>query len=277
MAIKSFKPITPSRRHMTVLANEELTRIEPEKSLLRPLAKKGGRNNNGRITVRFRGGGHKRTYRVVDFKRRRDGIPARVASIEYDPNRSANIALIVYADGVKSYIIAPDGLRIGQTVMSGPESDIAPGNVLPIRNIPVGTTISCIELKPNKGAQLARGGGTSVQLMAKEGRLATLRLPSTEVRMVEIGCRAMIGQIGNKDHENVTIGKAGRSRWLGRRPHNRGVTMNPVDHPLGGGEGRSSGGRHPCTPWGKPTKGKKTRNPRKQSSSMILRRRRRKK
>lgn len=276
MGIKKFKPVTPSRRQMTVLTFEEITSTKPEKTLLRPLNRKGGRDNSGKISVRFRGGGHKRQYREIDFRRRRDGIPAKVVSIEYDPNRSANIALLNYADGVKSYIVAPQGVGVGQTLMSGPEAEIAPGNVLPLRNIPVGTTVSCIELKPEKGAQLARSAGSSTMLMAKEGNLATLRLPSSEVRYVQIACRAMIGQIGNTDHSNVNDGKAGKSRWLGRRPHNRGVSMNPVDHPLGGGEGRSSGGRHPCSPWGVLAKGHKTRNPRKLSSKMIIRRRKKK-
>lgn len=276
MSIKKFRPITPSRRHMTVLGNEELTGVEPEKTLLAPLKSKGGRGNTGRITVRFRGGGHKRAYREIDFKRRRDEIPARVASIEYDPNRSANIALLLYKDGVKSYIVAPVGLKAGQVLFSGPAAEISVGNVLPIKNIPTGTTVCCIEMKPGKGAQLARGAGASCQLMAKEGGMATLRLPSTEMRMVSVGCRAMIGQVGNTDFSNVDSGKAGRSRWLGRRPHNRGVSMNPVDHPLGGGEGRSSGGRHPCTPWGKPTKGYKTRGRRKASDKLIVRRRKKK-
>ena len=276
MAVKTFKPFTPSRRNMSVLRYEELTRTDPEKSLLRPIKSSGGRNNRGRITVRFRGGGHKRAYRIIDFKRRRDGIPAKVVSIEYDPNRSGHIALLQYADGVKSYIVAPVGLKPGQTLMSGSDAEIVPGNVLPLKNVPLGTTICCVEMKPNKGAQLARSAGSSIQLMAKEGKWATLRMPSSEVRMVNVQCRAMIGQIGNTDHENVNYGKAGKTRWLGWRPHNRGVSMNPVDHPLGGGEGRSAGGRHPCTPWGKPTKGYKTRNPRKQSSSQIIRRRKKK-
>lgn len=276
MAVKKFKPITPSRRHMTVLSFDEITRSESEKSLREPRKRSGGRNNRGRTTVRFRGGGHKRAYRVIDFKRRRDAIPAKVVAIEYDPNRSANIALLAYADGVKSYIVAPVGLTAGQTVTSGPESSINVGNALPLGNIPLGTTVCCIELKPEKGAQLARSAGAGCQLMAKEGNKATLRLPSTEVRIVDIRCRATIGQIGNTDHENVTDGKAGRTRWRGRRPHNRGVSMNPVDHPLGGGEGRSAGGRHPCTPWGKPTKGYKTRRPKKASDKLIIRRRKRK-
>lgn len=261
---------------MTVLRFDDITRTKPEKSLTKSLKRSGGRNNNGRTTVRFRGGGHRRSYRLIDFKRRRDDIPARVDSIEYDPNRSANIALIVYADGVKNYIIAPVGLKVGQSLLSGPKAEIVPGNVLPLKSIPVGTTVCCIEMKPGKGAQLARGAGSSAQLMAKEGDRATLRLPSTEMRMVRVECRAMIGQVGNTDYENVNWGKAGKSRWLGRRPHNRGVSMNPVDHPLGGGEGRSSGGRHPCSPWGWITKGRKTRNPRAQSDSMIVRRRRKK-
>lgn len=276
MGIKKFKPVTPSRRQMTVLTFEEITSTTPERTLLRPLNRKGGRDNSGHISVRFRGGGHKRQYREIDFRRCRDGIPAKVVSIEYDPNRSANIALLNYADGVKSYIVAPQGVGVGQTLMSGPTAEIAPGNVLPLRNIPVGTTVSCIEMKPEKGAQLARSAGSSTMLMAKEGNLATLRLPSSEVRYVQIACRAMIGQIGNTDHSNVNDGKAGKSRWLGRRPHNRGVSMNPVDHPLGGGEGRSSGGRHPCSPWGVLAKGHKTRSPRNASSKMIIRRRKKK-
>lgn len=273
MGTKSFRPFTPTRRSMTVLTFEEITRGKPEKSLVGPNRSKGGRNNVGRVTVRFRGGGHKRALRAIDFKRQRDGIPAKVSSIEYDPNRSANIALLDYADGVKSYIIAPVGLKVGDALMSGPQAEIATGNVLPLRNIPVGSTVCCIEMLPKKGAQLARSAGSSCQLMAKEGDHATLRLPSTEMRMVQIDCRAMIGQIGNTDHENVSYGKAGKTRWLGRRPHNRGVSMNPVDHPLGGGEGKSSGGRHPCSPWGQPAKGLKTRSPRRHSDKLIIRRR----
>lgn len=276
MGIKKFRPITPSRRHMSVLTFEEITRTTPEKSLIEPNKSKGGRNNTGRITVRFRGGGHKRAYRIIDFKRRRDGIPAKVFSIEYDPNRTANIALLHYADGVKTYIIAPVGLKTGDTLNSGPDAEVAPGNVLPLSKIPVGSTICCVELRPGKGAQMARGAGASVQLMAREGNRATLRLPSSEVRLVEVECRAMIGQIGNTDHGNINWGKAGKTRWLGRRPHNRGVSMNPVDHPMGGGEGRSSGGRHPCSPWGQPAKGYKTRKPRAKSNSMIIRRRKKK-
>ncbi|HOE97222.1 MAG TPA: 50S ribosomal protein L2 [Candidatus Sumerlaeota bacterium] len=274
MPIKTYKPVTPSRRTMSTVDYSVLTPKEPEKSLTEPLSKKGGRNNTGRISVRRRGGGHPRKYRVIDFKRLKDGVPAKVAAIEYDPNRSAFIALLHYADGAKSYIIAPEGLKVGHKVMSGPGADIAPGNVLPLRLIPVGTTVCCIEMKPGKGAQLARAAGAGVQLMAREGDRATLRMPSSEMRFVHADCRAMIGTVGNSDHGNVSLGKAGRTRWLGRRPKVRGVAMNPVDHPHGGGEGRTSGGRDPVTPWGKPTKGAKTRNARKQSSRDIIRRRR---
>lgn len=276
MGIKTFKPTTPSRRSMSVLTFEEITRDKPEKSLTKGKKSWGGRNNIGRATVRFRGGGHKRAFRDVDFKRLRDGIPARVVSIEYDPNRSANIALLAYVDGVKSYILAPQGLAVGQTLQSGTGAEIQAGNVLRLREIPVGTTVCCIELKPGKGAQIVRSAGASAQLMAREGGLATLRLPSTEMRFVPLDCRAMIGQVGNSDHENQTIGKAGRKRWMGKRPHNRGVSMNPVDHPLGGGEGATSGGRHPCSPWGQPAKGVKTRNPRNPNNRMIIRRRKKK-
>jgi len=235
-----------------------LTKKEPEKSLLAPLTKSGGRNNRGRMTMRHRGGGHKRRLRVIDFKRTRDGIPAVVAAIEYDPNRSANIALLHYADGAKSYILAPDALKVDDKVECGPAADIKPGNALPLKNIPLGTVVHAIELKPGAGAQLARGAGTQAQLMAKEGKFALLKLPSGEQRMVQAECRATIGQMGNLDHENISIGKAGRSRWLGRRSHVRGVAMNPVDHPHGGGEGRSKG-NHPQSPWGMPAKGYKTR------------------
>jgi large subunit ribosomal protein L2 len=261
---------------MSVLTFEEITKDKPEKSLTKGKKTFGGRNNLGRTTVRFRGGGHKRAFRDVDFKRMRDGIPARVVAIEYDPNRTSNIALLAYADGVKSYIVAPQGLKVGQSVQSGTGADIQVGNVLRLREIPVGTTVCCIELKPGKGAQIVRSAGASAQLMAREGGLATLRLPSTEMRYVPLDCRAMIGQVGNTDHENQTIGKAGRKRWMGKRPHNRGISMNPVDHPLGGGEGATSGGRHPCSPWGKPAKGVKTRNPRNTSNRMIIRRRKKK-
>ncbi|QIA28048.1 50S ribosomal protein L2 [Thermaerobacter sp. PB12/4term] len=273
MAVRKYKPTSPGRRQMTVLDYKQIvTRDEPEKSLVAPLKKKAGRNAQGRITVRHRGGGHKRLYRIIDFKRDKDGVPARVASIEYDPNRTAFIALLHYADGEKRYILAPVGLKVGDTVMSGPDADIRPGNALPLRNIPVGTTIHNVELKPGKGGQLARAAGAEVQLAAKEGDYAHLRLPSGEVRLVRLECKATIGQVGNLDHENVTIGKAGRSRWLGRRPAVRGSVMNPVDHPHGGGEGKAPIGRHPVTPWGKPALGKKTRK-KKPSDRLIVRRR----
>lgn len=274
MPIKKYKPVTPSRRTASVVDYSTLTKKKPEKALLVALTSKGGRNNTGRISVRHRGGGHARKYRLIDFKRRKDDIPAKVAAIEYDPNRTSFIALLSYADGEKTYIIAPDKLKVGDNVMSGPQAEIAPGNVLPLRNIPVGTTVCCVEMKPEKGAQLGRSAGSSIQLMAREGNRATLRMPSSEVRYVSVDCRAMIGQVGNSDHSNVTIGKAGRKRWMGFRPTVRGVAMNPVDHPHGGGEGRTSGGRHPVTPWGKPTKGAKTRNAKKASSRDIVRRRR---
>jgi large subunit ribosomal protein L2 len=250
----------------------EITKKEPEKSLLEPLRKTGGRNNYGRRTARHRGGGHKRQYRVIDFKRDKLEVPAKVAAIEYDPNRSARIALLHYRDGEKRYILAPLGLQVGDEVVSSAEADIKPGNTLPLANIPTGTLVHNVELKPQKGGQLARAAGAAVQLMAKEGKYAHLKLPSGEVRMVPIQCRATIGQLSNVEHENVSLGKAGRKRWLGRRPHTRGVAMNPVDHPLGGGEGKSSGGRHPCSPWGMPTKGYKTRKP-KESDRYIIKRR----
>ena len=273
MAIKTYKPTTPSRRQMSVVDFSELTKKKPEKSLTKPSPSKAGRNNNGRICVRRRGGGHARKYRVIDFRRIKDGVPARVAAIEYDPNRTAFIALLHYADGEKAYIIAPEGVAVGDTIESGPDAEINPGNVLPLRKIPLGTTVCCVEMKPGKGAQIGRGAGASIQVMAKEGGKATLRLPSTEVRQVMLECRAMIGSVGNSDYSNQNLGKAGRNRWLGRRPKVRGVVMNPVDHPHGGGEGRTSGGRHPVTPWGKPTKGAKTRRVKKQSSRDIVRRR----
>ena len=273
MAIKSYKPYTPTLRYQTVSTFEEITKDTPEKSLLRPLKKSGGRNNMGRETSRHRGGGHKRRYRVIDFKRNKDGIDARVASIEYDPNRSARIALLNYADGEKRYILAPDGIKVNDKLQSGPEAEIRVGNCLPLANMPVGTVIHNIELKPGKGGQMARGAGTSAQLVAREGKYAQVKLPSGEVRMVRIECRATIGQVSNIDHENVSIGKAGRSRWLGRRPHVRGVAMNPVDHPMGGGEGKSSGGRHPCSPWGQIAKGLKTRKRNKPSNKFIVRKR----
>jgi large subunit ribosomal protein L2 len=245
---------------MSVSGFEEITRGKPERSLVGGRANKsGGRNVHGRITSYQRGGGHKRRHRKIDFRREKTGIPAKVAAIEYDPNRSANIALLYYVDGEKRYILAPNGLKIGDELQSGAEAEMKPGNAMPIANIPLGTQVHAIELKPGKGAQMARSAGTSAQLMAREGKLATLRLPSGEVRMVRVECMATIGQVGNWEHENQRVGKAGRSRWKGFRPNVRGVAMNPVDHPMGGGEGRSSGGRHPCTPWGKPTKGRKTR------------------
>ena len=273
MAIKSYKPVPPSRRQMSVVDYSVLTRKEPERSLLTALPKSGGRNNLGRVTTRHRGGGHKRQYRIIDFKRRKDGVPGKVAAIEYDPNRSAFIALIHYVDGEKAYIIAPQGLKPGMTVMSGKEAEIAPGNVLPLRNIPIGTTICCVEMKPGKGAQLVRTAGSAAQLMARDGERATLRLPSSEMRYVPVDCGAMIGTVSNADHSNQKLGKAGRKRWIGVRPTVRGVAMNPIDHPHGGGERRSSGGRHPVTPWGKPTKGYKTRRKKLASNSMIIRRR----
>jgi large subunit ribosomal protein L2 len=273
MPVKVYKPTSPGRRQMSVLEFSELTRKKPEKSLLEGRTRqRSGRNNYGNVTVRFQGGGHKRRYRVIDFKRDKAGIPARVAAIEYDPNRSARIALLHYADGEKRYILAPLGLRVGDPVMSGPEADIRPGNALPLANIPLGSMVHNVELKPGRGGQLVRSAGGAAQLMAREGGLATLRMPSGEQRYVRVVCLATVGQVGNADHENVSIGKAGRSRWLGKMPHNRGVTMNPVDHPMGGGEGRSSGGRHPCTPWGVPTKGHKTRKNQRTDKFIVKRR-----
>lgn len=272
MAVKKFKPTSPGRRFVTVSTFEEITKTKPEKSLLKPLTKSGGRNDDGRITVRHRGGGHKRMYRVIDFKRDKFGVPAKVASIEYDPNRTARIALLHYADGEKRYIIAPDGLNVGETVESGPQADIKTGNALPLANIPVGTVIHNIELRKGAGGQLVRSAGAGAQLMAKEGDYAHIRLPSGEVRLVRLECMATIGQTGNIDHENITIGKAGRSRWLGRRPSVRGVVMNPIDHPHGGGEGRSPIGRAPVTPWGKPALGRRTRK-KKPSDRLIIKRR----
>lgn len=272
MAVKTFKPQTPGQRFKTVNAYTEVTDNNVERSLLSPLSKSGGRNNRGRITARRRGGGHKRAYRIIDFKRDKFDVPARVASIQYDPNRSANIALLYYADGEKRYILAPLGLKVNDTVVSGEKVDIRTGNALRLANIPVGTFVHNVELRQGKGGQMARTAGAFVQLVAKEGNYAQLKLPSGEVRMVRQECLATIGQVGNLDHQNVEIGKAGRSRWMGKRPSVRGVAMNPVDHPMGGGEGRSSGGRHPCTPWGKPTKGYKTRKA-KSSDALIVRRR----
>lgn len=274
MAIKSFKPYSAGRRFMTVSAFTEITASKPEKSLLAKVTSKGGRNNTGKMTVRHQGGGHKRQYRIIDFKRTKDNIPARVATIEYDPNRSARIALLNYADGEKRYIIAPHGLKVGDVVYSGPESDIKPGNALPLANIPLGTQVHNIEMKIGKGGQIVRSAGTSAQLMAKEGNYALLRLPSGELRRVRVECRATVGVVSNIDHENITIGKAGRQRWKGIRPANRGVTMNPCDHPHGGGEGKSPVGRkHPVTPWGKPAHGVKTRDKKKASSKLIVKRR----
>jgi large subunit ribosomal protein L2 len=275
MAIRRYKPTSPGRRFMSVSTFEEVTKTKPEKSLTEKLTKKGGRNNNGRITTRHQGGGHKRRYRIVDFKRLKDGIPAKVAAIEYDPNRSARIALLHYADGAKSYILAPARLAVGSTVESGPGADIKPGNALPLANIPTGTMIHAVELKPGQGAKRARSAGASVQLVAKDEPYAVLRLPSGELRRVPLTCRATVGQVGNTDHENITGGKAGRSRWRGKRPAVRGSAMNPVDHPHGGGEGKSKGGRHPVTPWGVPTLGKRTRSKHKESNKLIVRGRRR--
>ena len=271
MGIRKYKPTSPGRRNMSVNTFEEITKHEPEKSLLKPLKKHAGRNAYGRITVRHHGGGAKRKYRIIDFKRNKDNIPGKIAGIEYDPNRSSNIALVHYADGEKRYILAPDGLKVGDKLMSGPEADIKVGNAMPLRNIPVGTLIHNIELKIGKGAQMVRSAGTSAQLMAKENEQALLRLPSGEVRKVHVNCRASIGLVGNHEHENITIGKAGRSRWLGIRSANRGVAMNPCDHPHGGGEGRSPVGRkNPVTKWGKCAMGTKTRSKKKASEKLIV-------
>jgi large subunit ribosomal protein L2 len=269
MPIKSYRPVTPTRRFQTSLSREGITKERPEKSLVEPKQRTGGRNNGGRVTSRFIGGGHKQAYRVIDFKRDKFGVPAKVAAIEYDPNRSARIALLHYADGEKRYIIQPDGLKVGMKVMSGPDADILVGNALPLKNIPAGTVVHNIELRPGKGAQMARSAGSQAQLVSRESGMALLKLPSGEIRRVVVECMATIGQVGNTDHENVSLGKAGRTRWLGKRPHNRGVSMNPVDHPHGGGEGRTSGGRHPVTPWGQPTRGFKTRN-NKQTDKYIV-------
>jgi large subunit ribosomal protein L2 len=272
MAVKTVKPTSPGRRFQTYPTFDEITRTKPEKSLLRPYKKSGGRNSYGRVTVRHRGGGHKRRYRIIDFKRAKSDIPARVAAIEYDPNRSARIALLHYADGEKRYILAPVGMQVGDTVITSESADIKPGNTLPLEKIPLGTIIHNVEMRAGKGGQLARSAGTGVQLMAKEGRYALLKLPSGELRRVLLDCKATIGQVGNIDHENISLGKAGRTRWLGRRSRVRGVAMNPVDHPHGGGEGKSSGGRHPVTPWGVPTKGYRTRKS-KPSDKFIVKRR----
>jgi large subunit ribosomal protein L2 len=273
MPVKVYKPTSPGRRNMSVSDFAEVTRGKPERSLVTGrVNKSGGRNVHGRITTFQRGGGHKRRYRKIDFLRDKEGIFAKVAAIEYDPNRSANIALLYYVDGEKRYILAPNHLRVGDELQSGPEAEIRPGNALPLAAIPLGTQLHAIELKPGKGAQMVRSAGTSAQLMAREGNLVTLRLPSGETRMVHVDCMATIGQVGNWEHENQRVGKAGRSRWKGFRPNVRGVAMNPVDHPMGGGEGRSSGGRHPCTPWGKPTKGPKTRKNRRTDQYIVKRR-----
>ena len=260
MALKKFRPTSPGTRFKTALTFDEITKAKPEKSLTETIKKTGGRDNRGRITVRFIGGGHKQRYRTVDFRRNKSGVPAKVAAIEYDPNRSARLALLHYADGEKRYILAPDGLAVGANILSGEGADILPGNALPLKAIPAGTMIHNIELRQGKGGQMVRSAGTAAQLVAKEGEYAQDKLPSGEIRRISVDCQATIGQVGNLEHKNVSFGKAGRQRWLGRRPHNRGVSMNPVDHPHGGGEGKTSGGRHPVTPWGKPTKGAKTRN-----------------
>ena len=272
MAIKKVKPTSPGRRSQVYSTFDEITTTTPEKSLLKPIKNSGGRNANGRITCRHRGGAHRRHYRIIDFKRDKIEIPARVTSIEYDPNRSARIALLHYADGEKRYILAPLNLSVGDSVMSGPKADIKPGNTLPLINIPLGTHVHNIELRLGKGGQIVRSAGTFAQLMAKEDRYALIKLPSGEVRMVLLNCKATIGRLGNVVHENISLGKAGRKRWLGRRPKVRGVAMNPVDHPMGGGEGRSSGGRHPCSPWGIPAKGYKTRNKKKSNRYIVKKR-----
>ena len=274
MGVKQYKPTSPGRRFQTVSDFAEITTSKPEKSLLAPLHKKAGRNNKGRITVRHQGGGNKRRYRIIDFKRNKDGVPAKVATVEYDPNRSARIALLHYVDGEKRYILHPTGLKVGDMVVSGPEADIKPGNALPLANIPVGTLIHAVELQPGKGAALARSAGTSIQLMGKEGKYAILRMPSSEMRRVLLTCRATVGEVGNAEHANIRIGKAGRNRWKGIRPTVRGTVMNPVDHPHGGGEGKNkSSGRNSVSPWGMPSKGHRTRNPKKASSRLIIRRR----
>jgi large subunit ribosomal protein L2 len=272
MPIKAYKPTSPGRRFQTVQTFDDITTNEPHKPLVENLHRSGGRNNHGELTSWWRGGGHKRLYRIIDFKRDKKDIPGKVSTIEYDPNRSARIALVTYADGEKRYILQPVGLKVGDAVIAGDNVDILPGNALPLKNIPLGTMLHNVELKPGKGGQIARSAGSSVQLVAKEGDYASVKMPSGEIRHIAMVCYATVGQVGNIDHENVSIGKAGRSRWLGRRPHNRGVVMNPVDHPHGGGEGKTSGGRHPVSPWGLPTKGYKTRN-RKSTDKFIVQRR----
>lgn len=272
MGIKTYKPTSPARRFYTSSDFREITKSKPERALTRGVASTGGRNNYGRITARFRGGGHKRRFRTIDFRREKIGVPARVAAIEYDPNRSARIALLHYFDGEKRYILCPDGLKVSDVIVSSRHADIKPGNTMTLRHIPLGTAIHNIEMKRGKGGQIVRSAGSSAQLMAKDGDYAQVRLPSGEVRKIHLECRATIGQVSNSDHAQISIGKAGRSRWLGRRPHNRGVAMNPVDHPMGGGEGRSSGGRHPCSPWGQLSKGLKTRK-NKRTDNMIVKHR----
>jgi large subunit ribosomal protein L2 len=272
MGIKTYKPTSPGRRFQTVQTFDDITTNEPHKPLVENLHRSGGRNNHGELTSWWRGGGHKRLYRIIDFKRDKKDIPGKVSTIEYDPNRSARIALVTYSDGEKRYILQPLGLKVGDAVIAGDNVDILPGNALPLKNIPLGTMLHNVELKPGKGGQIARSAGSSVQLVAKEGDYASVKMPSGEIRHIAIVCYATVGQVGNIDHENVSIGKAGRNRWLGKRPHNRGVVMNPVDHPHGGGEGKTSGGRHPVSPWGLPTKGYKTRN-RKQTDKFIVQRR----
>ena len=275
MPVKRLKPTSAGRRFQTVADFSEITKTTPEKSLTESLSKKAGRNNDGHLTMRHKGGGHKRRYRVIDFKRQKDGVPAKVVAIEYDPNRSSRIALLHYVDGAKAYILCPKGLSVGDVVESGENADIKPGNALPLSAIPVGTLVHAIEFQPGKGAAIARSAGTSVQLMGKEGKYAILRMPSSEMRRVLLTCRATVGEVGNADHANIKIGKAGRNRWKGRRPHVRGTVMNPVDHPHGGGEGKNhTSGRPSVSPWGKPSKGMKTRDPKKQSNSLIIRRRR---
>jgi large subunit ribosomal protein L2 len=272
MGIKAYKPTSPGRRFQTVQTFDDITTNEPHKPLVENLHRSGGRNNHGELTSWWRGGGHKRLYRIIDFKRDKKDIPGKVSTIEYDPNRSARIALVTYSDGEKRYILQPLGLKVGDAVIAGDNVDILPGNALPLKNIPLGTMLHNVELKPGKGGQIARSAGSSVQLVAKEGDYASVKMPSGEIRHIAMVCYATVGQVGNLDHENVSIGKAGRNRWLGNRPHNRGVVMNPVDHPHGGGEGKTSGGRHPVSPWGLPTKGYKTRN-RKQTDKFIVQRR----
>jgi len=271
MPIKSYRPTTPTRRFFSIVSREDITKQRPEKSLVESKKGTGGRNSGGRVTSRFIGGGHKQAYRVIDFKRDKTGIPATVAAVEYDPNRSARIALLHYKDGEKRYILHPDGLKPGQTISSGPQADILVGNALPLKNIPAGTVVHNIELRPGKGGQMARSAGSQAQLVSREGGLALLKLPSGEIRRVPEECQATIGQVGNVDHENVSLGKAGRKRWMGKMPHNRGVSMNPVDHPHGGGEGKTSGGRHPVTPWGQPTRGFKTRNNKRTNKWIVSR------